>query len=408
MCEDLTKGLNTLLHPKFIELSQRLDRLEVYHQDLSAVVAQKEERHEVERLREHVEAQAKQLDSHIAMLKEKTLSLDQLRSQEIRALAKNVETKAALAQVKHLDDQLQATNVAVANKAEVGKVDQVSKNVHALSHEVSQKASSGRTEQVAKQVQILNDALAKKVDFDTADHLSDRIRTLAGEVALRAESTKLDDLLKKVDLLTQEVAAKADHSNLEQLDRQMRLLSSEVDQRADVRKVEHISRQLHSLHEELGQKAEISAADQAIRQIHALSDAVSVKVEDQKHSLLHDQVAKLREEVFQMKGDFSRLDDHSRQLDSLHSSVAVDSARVKHLCLMYQGSTPPAKDIGPSTPTTAAATPSPGSPPLYTHRTRNLPSMAGSAGTQKPGSVTLPSMATGAPSTSATPYPGKP
>uniref|UniRef100_A0A7S4UFD4 Uncharacterized protein n=1 Tax=Alexandrium monilatum TaxID=311494 RepID=A0A7S4UFD4_9DINO len=409
MCEDLSKGINVILNPKFVELSQRLERLEAYHQDLSGVVARKEERSEVERLREYMETQVKQLDSHLAMLKEKLLSLDQLRSQEIRGITKNMEHKANVCQVKHLEEQLQASNIAISGKADVSKLDQVGKNLQALSHEVSQKAPAPRAEQVAKQVQILNEALAKKVDSEAADHINERIRSLAHELSLRADTTKLDDLSKRVDLVAGECATKAEHANLEQLDRQMRLLGSELEHRADVRKVEHISRQLHTLHEELANKAEVGHTDHAFRQIHALSDAVQTKAEDQRTALLQDHVAKIHEELSRMRGDMGKIDDHSRQLESLHNSMQVDSARIKHLVSMYQASSPiPTKEIlTPTTPTS----PWPSSSPLYTHRHRNLPSLTCSSCGQKtaPSPVILPAMAasTVVPSTTISPYSGK-
>jgi len=62
-------------------------------------------------------------------------------------------------------------------------------------------------------------------------------------------------------------------------------------------------------------------------------------VESGKHTLLTDQVAKLREDMFTMKNDVAKVDEHSRQLEALHNSMSVDSARVKHLSLMYAGST---------------------------------------------------------------------
>uniref|UniRef100_A0A7S4QC91 Uncharacterized protein n=1 Tax=Alexandrium monilatum TaxID=311494 RepID=A0A7S4QC91_9DINO len=404
MCEDLSKGISILVNPKFTEVAQRLERLEAFHQDLSSVVARKEERSEVERLREHMESQVKQLDSHLAMLKEKMHSLDQLRSQEIRGLANSLEHKASMCQLRQFEEHLQATNVAISGKADIAKVDQVAKNIHALSHEVSQKASAPRAEQVAKQVQILNDALAKKVDAEIADHINERVRSLANELSLRADATKLDDLSKRIDLVAGACAMKADHANLEQVDRQMRLIGTELEGRADARKVDHLSRQFHGLQEELANKAEVGHTDHAFRQIHALTDAVQAKAEDQKHALLNDQVSKLRDELSRMRGDMGKIDDHSRQLDAIQNSMQVDSARVKHLVSMYQASSPsPTKEI--LTPTTPTSPWRPSTPPLSALRHRNLPSMSCCTCGQKGSPLLLPTMSsTVVPSASLSPY----
>jgi len=383
MAGELTKGLNVLLHPKFTEICQRLDRLEALHKDLTAVVALKEERQEVDHLREHVSSQIKHVDSIIAMNRDKMMSLDELRNREIRALTKTVEQKATLVNVNHLAEQLHATNVTMSSKAENAKLEQQARQLHALSEEVATKATSLRTEELAKQLQALNDGLARKVDSDTTDKITERIQALAQDVATRAEGVKVVDLARKLQELTEETAQKAEMSTVEQLNRRLQAMGEDVAQRAEVRKLEHLGRQLQHLAEEVEHKAEVATTEQAIRQIHALSDAIAQKVEGQAHTVLNDQVAKLREDLLAMRAETSKLDEHSRQLEALSSSVSVNTSRVKHLCLMY-ASTSGARESEPPTP---AATPLPNT---QQRQREKLPNVVGQ---QKPGLVTLPSMA---------------
>jgi len=98
-----------------------------------------------------------------------------------------------------------------------------------------------------------------------------------------------------------------------------------------------VSLQVQVVHDELTRKAENSTADQAIRQLQALNDAMSGKADTTKHNLLIDQLHRLREDVFTMKADFSRLEELGRQLENLSATVTIDNARVKHLCNMYAG-----------------------------------------------------------------------
>lgn len=388
MAEDLTKGLNILLHPKFLELQQRVERLESFHQDLAVITAQKEDRQEVQHLRDHLDGQIRAVDSSIGMVKDKMLSLDELRSQEIRGLSKGLEQRATLANLNHVSEHLQATNLTLSTKAELAKVEQLGKQLHALSEELATRATISREEQLAKELQSLKDTVARKVDLDITDKLIERMKTLAGEVELRAEDARVTELSRKHDAFLEELRQKADESRIEQVHRQLNVLSEDVASRAEARKVDHMCRQLHSLGEQVIQKAEAGTADQAIRQIHALSDSVAQKVEGSKHNLLSDQVSKLREDVFSMKAHVAKLDEHSRQLENLHNAQAVDSARLKHLCVMYGGAG--AQKDG------AHATTSPGR--LQTEKKQHegqLPSLTGSLGPSKDRAspVSLPSMA---------------
>jgi len=395
MAEDLTKGLNILLHPKFCELQQRVDRLEVFHKDLAAVVALKEERQEVQHLRDHVDNQLRGVDSTIGMVKDKMLSMDELREHEIRGLSKSVEQRATIANLSHLGEQVQAMSVTMSSKAETAKVEQVCMQFYKLSEEVALRATLVRTEQLAKHIQDLQDSIMRKVDIDTTDKIIERIKMLASEVSLRAEDTRVTELSRKFDVLADDAKQKADLATVEQVHRQLHVLGEDLATRVETRRVDHLNRQLHSLGELVAQKAEAATADQAIRQIHALSDNVAQKVDGQKHTLLGDQVTKLREDVYSMKAQVAKLDEHSRQLESLHNTIAVDSARVKHLCLLYAGAQGP-KDA-PHTPTTAA--PSPLRPASHAKHSDGphggmLPSLGSPpSGLQRPGSVTLPSMA---------------
>merc|ERR1719507_1850846 len=208
-------GLNILLHPKFTELVQRLDRLEALHKDLTSVVALKEERQEVDHLRDHVASQIAHVDSVIAMNRDKMLSLDELRNREIRALTKAVEQKATLVNLSHVQEQLHAQNVALSTKSENDKVEQLSRTVHALSEDVALKATTVRAEQLTRQLKTLGDTLQTKVDYEVTDRLAQRNKALAEEVALRAEGPKLVDLSRKVDALAEDMSTKATIHSIE-------------------------------------------------------------------------------------------------------------------------------------------------------------------------------------------------
>jgi len=379
----MTKGLNILLHPKFTEIVQRLDRLEALHKDLTSVVALKEERQEVDHLRDHVASQVAHVDSVIATNRDKMLSLDELRNREIRALTKAVEQKATLVNLNHVQEQLHAQNVTISTKCETEKLDQLTTTVHALSEDVSLKATSVRTEQLARQLKTLGETLTTKVDFEVTDRLAEKCKALAENVALRSETTKLLDLSRKVDALVEDVCTKASIQSVEQLARSHHVMGEDVSQRADQRKLDHLSRKLHHLSEEVAQKSELAQTEQATRQIHALSDTMAQKVEGGQHFVLHDQVVKLREDMLAMKADMTKIDEHARQLDSVNSALSVNTARVKHLTLM-------AASTGGSHPGVSAATLdyTLDSPMRQSGAGKRLPSLA----THRQGMVGLPSM----------------
>jgi len=378
----MTKGLNILLHPKFTELVQRLDRLEALHKDLTSVVALKEERQEIDHLRDNMASQIAHIDSVIAMNRDKMLSLDELRNREIRALTKAVEQKATLVNLSHVQEQLHAQNVALSTKSENDKVEQLSRTVHALSEDVALKATTVRAEQLTRQLKTLGDTLQTKVDYEVTDQLAQRHKSLAEEVALRADGSKLVDLGRKVDALTEDVATKATIHTVEHLARSHHVLSEDVSQRADQRKLDHISRKLQHLGEEMAQKADVAHTEQAIRQIHALSDSMAQKAEGGQHFVLHDQVVKLREDMLGLKANMSKLDEHARQLDSMNSALSVNTSRVKHLSLMAasggnSGAPPPQSyDFTLDSPLRQSGS------------GKRLPSLA----TQRQGMVGLPSM----------------
>mmetsp|Transcript_129195 Transcript_129195/g.251558 ORF Transcript_129195/g.251558 Transcript_129195/m.251558 type:complete len:389 (+) Transcript_129195:104-1270(+) len=382
MAGEMTKGLNILLHPKFTELVQRLDRLEALHKDLTSVVALKEERQEIDHLRDNMASQIAHIDSVIAMNRDKMLSLDELRNREIRALTKAVEQKATLVNLNHVQEQLHAQNVALSTKSENDKVEQLSKTVHALSEDVALKATTVRAEQLTRQLKTLGDTLQTKVDYEVTDQLAQRHKSLAEEVALRADGSKLVDLGRKVDALTEDVATKATIHTVEHLARSHHVLSEDVSQRADQRKLDHISRKLQHLGEEMAQKADVAHTEQAIRQIHALSDSMAQKAEGGQHFVLHDQVVKLREDMLGLKANMSKLDEHARQLDSMNSALSVNTSRVKHLSLMAasggnSGAPPPQSyDFTLDSPLRQSGS------------GKRLPSLA----TQRQGMVGLPSM----------------
>jgi len=379
----MTKGLNILLHPKFTELVQRLDRLEALHKDLTSVVALKEERQEVDHLRDHVASQIAHVDSVIAMNRDKMLSLDELRNREIRALTKAVEQKATLVNLSHVQEQLHAQNVTLSTKCETEKVDQLAKTVHALSEDVALKSTNVRTEQLARQLKTLGEGLTTKVDFEVTDRLAEKCKALSEEVALRSETVKLMDLSRKVDAMGEDVATKATIQSVEQLARNHHVMNEDVSQRADQRKLDHLARKVHHLSEEVAQKAELAHTEQAIRQIHALSDTMAQKVEGGQHFVLHDQVVKLREDMLAIKADMTKVDEHARQLDSVNSALSVNTARVKHLTLM-------AASTGGNNPGASAAALdyTLDSPMRSSGAGKRLPSLA----TQRQGMVGLPSM----------------
>jgi len=378
----MTKGLNILLHPKFTEIVQRLDRLEALHKDLTSVVALKEERQEVDHLRDNVASQIAHVDSVIAMNRDKMLSLDELRNREIRALTKAVEQKATLVNLSHVQEQLHAQNVTMSTKCETEKVEQLAKTVHALSEDVALKATSVRAEQLARNIKTLGDTLTTKVDFEVTDRLAGKCKALAEDVALRIEATKHWDLSRKVDALTEDVSTKATIHSVEQLARNHHVMGEDVSQRADQRKLDHLARKLHHLSEEVAQESELAQTEQSIRQIHALSDAMAQKVEGGQHFVLHDQVVKLREDMLAIRADMAKIDEHARQLDSVNSALSVNTARVKHLTLMAAstGGSHPGVGTGALDYTLDS--------PLRQSGGKRLPSLA----THRQGMVGLPSM----------------
>jgi len=395
MAGELTKGLNVLLHPKFTEICQRLDRLESLHKDLTAVVALKEDRQEVDHLRDHVANQIKHVDTVINMNKEKVLSLDELRSREIRSLAKSVEQKATVANLAHVAEQVQAVNHALAMKVETSKVEQLGKNLHALSEDVALKTPSARADQFARELQALHDQLLKKVDTSTVDRLSERLRGLSEEMSTRAEAAKMVDLSRKLDSVAESCSQKAEITTVEELNRKHHVLGEDVAQKAEQRKTEHIERKLQQLSDELALKAEHSVAEQTIRQVHALGDAVAQKVEGAAHSSLGDQLSKVREDVTALKAETLKLEDHQRQLEALNSSLSTNTAKVKHLSLMYaNASSHKAASERELTGLHAPFTPS-GTPPLYESKrgSEKLPSLSPISAGQKQNMVSLPGMA---------------
>lgn len=353
MAEDLTKGLHILLHPKFTEVTQRLDKLNSWCKDLQHAVGLKEDRVEVDHLREHVEGQIKHVENIINIQKENHARLDDLRTQQIRALNLSVEQKADKGTVTQLADQVQAVNATVVKKAEISKVDQLEQQLKVLSEDVSLKATAARAEHLAAQLQALGDQVAEKVDNAAAEGLNEKLKALAEKVAQKSTNAKAEDLSRQLQALGEECAQKAETSRVDQLARSMQALCEDVSKRSEGTVTEHLSRQLQTLGDKVNQKADAATMDHTLTHVNAVSDACSKKAELGQHNLVSDQVDKLREELFAYKAGLDRVDDLSQRVDVMSNSLQLESAKVKNLSLLCAG-----VGVRPSTaPTTAPTSP---------------------------------------------------
>mmetsp|Transcript_15291 Transcript_15291/g.30053 ORF Transcript_15291/g.30053 Transcript_15291/m.30053 type:complete len:398 (-) Transcript_15291:84-1277(-) len=333
MAAEVTKGLNILLHPQFEQMVARMDKLEAFHKDLSGVVAAKEDHEDVMDFKEEFKMQMQKVDDALTMHADKMLSLDETRSHEIRGLSKAAEQKASLANLSHLLDQHQVLCTALSTKAELARVDQLSQSVTALGEEVATKTPSITTEQLGRQVEALADSFARRMD-DVLERLNDRCRSLADDIARCAENSHLLELCRRIDALTEDVRHKAENSAVHQISRHHAVLNEDLSQRTEQRRFDQLTRQVRHLSDEVAHKAEHAVTEQALHQIMSLSQAVSLKTEGGQHVALHDQVVKMREEMLAMKSEMSRIDHHARHLETLNSTVSMNSARLKHLALM--------------------------------------------------------------------------
>jgi len=390
----VTKGLSILLGPKFLDLSKRLDRLDLLYKELSDAVVLKEDRQEVDHLREHITNQINHMDSIVGTVKDKMMNLDELRTREIRTLSRTVDHKATATSLNNIAEQVHALNMAVTSKAEVVKVEQLTKQLGSLSEHVGMKASNSQLEDVAKQIQQLSKLVSQKVSLEQADTIQERIKGLTADVLQKASCAKMQEVASQLHELAKETQRKAESEEVEHLSSQVKGLRDEVAHRAENSKMEHYARQVEMVHDELVRKAENSTADRAIRQLHALNDAMSGKADTTNHNLLNDQLHRLREDIFSMKADFSRLDELGRQLENISATVTVDSAKVRHLCHMYatqaavktagsERQEGPSSKINnashvspPATPSTVAPSPS---PMLVKQQKSGLQSMAPSS-----------------------------
>lgn len=361
MAEDLTKGLHILLHPKFAEVTQRLDKLNAWCRDLQHAVSLKEDRVEVDHLREHVEGQIKHVDNIINIQKENHARLDELRTQQIRALNLAVEQKAEKGTVAQLSDQVQAVNATVVKKAEISKVDQLERQLKVLSEDVSFKSTTARAVELGAQLQALADQVSEKVDNAVAEGLAEKLKLLTEKVSQKSTTSKTDDLSRQLQALSEECSHKAETSRVDQLSRSLQALGEDVNKRSEGSVTEHLSRQLQTLGDKVNQKADGATLDHTLTHVNALSDACAKKAELGQHNLISDQVEKLREEVFQYKAGLDRVDDLSQQVHVMSNSLQLESAKVKNLSLLCAG-----VGVRPTTaPTTAPASPRTGaSPPM--------------------------------------------
>mmetsp|Transcript_37197 Transcript_37197/g.104976 ORF Transcript_37197/g.104976 Transcript_37197/m.104976 type:complete len:432 (-) Transcript_37197:186-1481(-) len=390
MAEDLTKGLNLLLLPKFTEIVQRIDQLETWYKELHDAVALKEERQEVDHLREHFDAQIHHVDKLVSLNKEKMTQLDELRSREIRALNGLVEQKATIANMSHLSDQVQSVNNAVSTKAENTKVDHLGKQLQTLSEHVALKSTNTRTDQLSKQLQALNEVVEQKTTISTTDRLHDKLMQIQGEVATKASIERMEDLNGLIQTLSEECGQKAHNTKAEQLHVQLNSLADDLSRRAEISTTDHLYRQMQAIHDEVVQKAESVVMDQTIKKVQSLGDAMAQKAETAKHNLLNEQFHKLREDVFNQKTEFQRVDDIFKKLETLNSIVRVDNAKIKNLCLkLPEAAATSGNKTQPGTAPSSAPTTAPNS----------APNSAPSGDQKQLGYVTLPSVAPRTPST---------
>lgn len=326
MAEDLTKGLNHLLGPKFTELAERIETLERCFQGMSMALAEKEDKIEVDALREHCSSQIRQVDDIVGLLKEKVGQLDELRSRDIRALHASVEQKATAVNLDVVREQLQAMTMSLAARADAAKMEHLARQVDLLGDEVAKRATILRADQLGKQVNHLSDMIARKVDPETTDQIRDSLKLLICNVAEKAPLSDMHALGAKLQSVTEQCTQKADVGKVEQLLRQLDTLEQDVSRKADDAKAEHLRRALEVVTEDLQKKAHHATVEQSMRHIHALSEALSKKSDAEKHDRLHDQFRRLSEDVFQHK---MHLDRQSHTLEDLGRRVVADSSKLK-------------------------------------------------------------------------------
>lgn len=330
MAEDLTKGLNLLLHPKFAELAERIEHLERSVQAMSVSLAEKEDKSEVDALREHFSSQVRQVDDIVGLVKEKVSQLDELRSREIRSLHANVEQRATAVNLDAVREQLQQVSITLAGKCDVAKMEHVSKQIDLLGDELAKKVSTSKVDQLGKQLNTVSDMVTRKVDPAITDQIRESIKALNCDVAEKAPLGDVHLLSGKVQGLAEQCAQKAETSKVEHLFRQFETLEQDVMRKADDAKTENLRRSLDAVMDDLQNKAHNATVEQTMRHIHTLSEALSRKVEVEKHEQVHEQCRRLSEDLVAHK---SQLDRHGHTIEDLGRRVAADGAKLKGLSI---------------------------------------------------------------------------
>eukprot|EP00401_Gymnodinium_catenatum_P040157 CAMPEP_0117523630 /NCGR_PEP_ID=MMETSP0784-20121206/34827_1 /TAXON_ID=39447 /ORGANISM="" /LENGTH=416 /DNA_ID=CAMNT_0005319749 /DNA_START=23 /DNA_END=1273 /DNA_ORIENTATION=+ len=366
MADDLTKGLNLLLHPKFTELDKRITRLEQYSKELTNSVSLKEERSEVDHLREHMRSQIAQVGNVLEFVKQKFANLDEVRTKELRGLAKAVEQKAPITNLNHVSEQVQSLTVAMSTRVENAKVDRLAKQLQSLSEDVALKATGERVEGIEGQLQSLKALVNSKASHERMEVFNDRMKLFATSASLSVTNQRLDDLNKELQALSENNANKVDNHQAHEILLSVQSLNDAVAQRAECTKVDHLLRQYQMVHDELHSKAGLADAQQTARHLNALSDAVARKSDLAKHYLLSEQFDGLRDDVLVLKNQLAKVDDLTSLVESLNAALELESAKVRRLTVLAADAPPhSARPAAHSTGSTASP------PPQTTNRTLN-------------------------------------
>eukprot|EP00406_Dinophysis_acuminata_P080829 CAMPEP_0179243858 /NCGR_PEP_ID=MMETSP0797-20121207/17760_1 /TAXON_ID=47934 /ORGANISM="Dinophysis acuminata, Strain DAEP01" /LENGTH=277 /DNA_ID=CAMNT_0020951359 /DNA_START=45 /DNA_END=875 /DNA_ORIENTATION=- len=235
MAEDLVKGLDSFYEPKFSQLSVRIDRLDKLVENLTHAVAQKEQRSEVEKLRENMEYQFSHENGTIKSLEDRMVEYNSRRCYEIRELTDAVRARSTAAETGRLavrDEQLEALQAALT------------KRLDGLAADVAARATCGR---MAAQLEGLAETVRRKAGVEAVGACEGRLEALAGEVALKATQARAEELGRELQALSGRSALKAEGAEMARLGGLLEKLGADVEQKATITEVGRLICQLSAL-----------------------------------------------------------------------------------------------------------------------------------------------------------------
>lgn len=250
MAEELIKGLDSFYDPRFLELTARIDRLDMLVKDLTDTVRSKdiERRRDMDGLGKTLESQGRHGDDSLHALEERMVEFNSRRCYEIQELTESVQQRATVAEMGRLAEQLRSLGTSTDERVDTVHT-VLTKQLDGLAADFAARKTSTeiRVDNFAARFQALSELVDRKAGVEVTNAHNVRLEALASEVALRATNMRAEELGSQLQALSERNAQKAEDERVDKLERIMGTLGKNVEQRATGGALDKLSSQVKGL-----------------------------------------------------------------------------------------------------------------------------------------------------------------